>query len=94
MTKSDLKTGMKVKLRNNTVYLIVKDCDTPHNGHQDFCLIRKGGYMIGSDYNEDLTIEDSGFDIMKIYNRFGTINSDTFNLNVEKYDLIWERSNK
>lgn len=64
-TKKDLKTGMVVKTRNNTVFLVVDDK-----------LISVGGFMRLTEYNDDLTVIDesdsniqSGFDIMEVYDK-------------------------
>lgn len=62
-TKKDLKSGMVVKTRNNTMSLVVDDK-----------LISIGGFGRLTEYNDDLTVTNepdtniqSGFDIMEVY---------------------------
>lgn len=91
-TKKDLKTGMVVKTRNNTMFLVVDDK-----------LIATAGFGLLIEYNDDLTVIDqpdsniqSGFDIMEVYDEvncwgWGFARALSF---VEKKDwgkLIWKR---
>lgn len=56
-TKKDLKSGMVVKTRNNTMFLVVDDK-----------LISTAGFGRLTDYNDDLTVTALvGFDIMEVY---------------------------
>ena len=85
MKKSDLKNRMVVETRNGNRYMVV-----------DNYLMRKCGYMMLSDYNEDLTIIQTDtfistleeLDIIKIYEPYKTLGiDDAFNALIE----IWER---
>lgn len=91
-TKKDLKTGMVVKTRNNTMSLVVDDK-----------LISIGGFGRLTDYNDDLTITDepdsniqSGFDIMEVYDDV-TCWGSGFSLGLsyvekkERGTLVWKR---
>ncbi len=58
-------------------------------------LLNLDGYSNRSDYNDDLTSEDAGFDIMKVY-----MPSDYYQGNLRQVftdynlTLIWERAEK
>lgn len=90
-TKKDLKTGMVVKTRNNTMLLVVDDK-----------LISVSGFLRLTEYNDDLIITDepdsniqSGFDIMEVYevNSWGLGFSRVLSYVEEKTfgKLIWKR---
>lgn len=91
-TKKDLKTGMVVKTRNNTMLLVVDDK-----------LISVSGFLRLTEYNDDLTITDepdsniqSGFDIMEVYddiNSWGLgFSSGLSYVEKKKWGkLIWKR---
>lgn len=83
MTKSDLKNGMVVELRNGKRFLIVNDLGI---GKDSF--INLDGY---SGYDENLydVIGDSTFDITKIYKTIGHTFKNLFDN--ERLSLIWER---
>lgn len=84
MTKSDLKNGMVVAIRNGNMYLV-------HNDK----LIRKDGFVnlytsISGYYNEDMTrTNNSDFDIIRVFRS----NAQSLNtiFNQERLELIWER---
>ena len=83
MTKSDLKNGMVVELRNGKRFLIVNDLGIG----EDSC-INLDGFM---GYNENLN-DVSGFseyDITKIYKTAGNTFKNLFDN--ERLILIWER---
>ena len=90
-TKADLKTGMRVELRNGQVYIILKDFDTVTYGHQDIFLARNSTFMIGSDYSDDLTrskINKSQYDIISVFDSL----SDSWLLDINKKGkLLWQR---
>lgn len=92
-----LITGCTVELRNKERYMVVRDCNTKKYGHQDFCLIKENGFLMGSNYNEDLYVYDiehpdpcHEFDIMKIYANTN-INGNTYSMEVSEVELAWER---
>ena len=86
MTKSDLKNGMVVELRNGKRFLIVNDLGI---GKDTFSNL--DGY---SGYDENLNdISDAKtFDITKIYKTVGTTFKTLFDN--ERLSLIWEREEK
>lgn len=55
-TKSDLKDGMVVKIRDGNFYLVVGDK-----------LIGKYGFNVFSDYDDNLTCKPDSFDIIAVY---------------------------
>ena len=83
MTKSDLKNGMVVEVRNGKRFLIVNDLGIG----KDSCIYLDG--FMG--YNENLNdvIGDSTFDITKIYKTVGRTFKNLFDN--ERLSLIWER---
>lgn len=91
-TKKDLKTGMVVKTKNNTMFLVVGDK-----------LISTTGFGLLNEYKDDLTINDqpdpdiqSGFDIIEVYDDingwgFGFSRALSY-IEEKKYGkLIWKR---
>ena len=86
MTKSDLKNGMVVELRNGKKFLIVNDLGI---GKDSFIIL--DGF---SGYDENLydVIGDNTFDITKIYKTVGKTFKTLFDN--ESLSLIWEREEK
>lgn len=82
MKKSDLKNRMVVETRNGNRYMVV-----------DNYLMRKSGYLMLSDYHDDLTMKHDFFhssrelDIMKIYEPSKKLDMD----NVLRESIIWQR---
>jgi hypothetical protein len=89
MKKSDLKTGMRVKLQGGQVYIVVLDYETTNYGHQDIFFISKSGFMVGSNYDEDLVYRgDDSYDIIEVYSR----PLDAFLLDIkQRGELLWKR---
>ncbi|HZK00564.1 MAG TPA: hypothetical protein VFC79_11175 [Tissierellaceae bacterium] len=89
MKKEDLKTGMVVKLRNGTVYEVLRDTANEYYGH---ILRGKGNWVNLDKYNDDLTDSDYGlssFDIVEVHKSgLCTSNINTF---PDIYELIWKR---
>lgn len=91
MTKSDLKTGMRVKLKGGAVYIVLKEYDTSLYGHQTLVLVSKCGFMNGESYNEKLECTDDVsrfYDIDSIYACPGDSNIINHSM---LGDLLWER---
>lgn len=86
MTKSDLKNGMVVELRNGKRFLIVNDLGIG----KDSCINLDG--FLGYDENLNDVSGDSEFDITKIYKTEGTTFKTLFDN--ERLSLIWEREEK
>ena len=83
MTKSDLKNGMVVELRNGKRFLIVNDRGCGENS--SITLNRFMGY----DENLNDIMRYSEFDIIKIYKTEGNTFKTLFDN--ERLSLIWER---
>ena len=101
MKLKDLKTGMRIILRDGSEAVVLKDVITPHKseGKQDMYVYIDGGWMSSSRYNDDLTIkgENKEFDIVKVYaqNNGEYIDASVLDKNALKYmDKIWERKEK
>lgn len=99
--KEDLRerliTGRTVELRNKEHYMVIRECNTKWFGYQDFCLIKEDGFLIGSNYNEDLYLYDPDeleyfheFDIMKIYAN-SDIDHSTYSMEVSEGEVAWVR---
>ena len=86
MTKSDLKNGMVVELRNGKRFLIVNDIGIG----KDSCINLDG--FFGYDENLNDVSEFSEFDITKIYKTVGNTFKTLFDN--ERLNLIWEREEK
>ena len=86
MTKSDLKNGMVVELRNGKRFLIVNDLGIG----KDSCINLDG--FFGYDENLYDISRFSEFDITKIYKTVGNTFRTLFNN--ERLNLIWEREEK
>ena len=83
MTKSDLKNGMVVELRNGKRFLIVNDLGIG----KDSCINLDG--LLGYDENLYDISGDSTFDITKIYISSGRNFKNLFDK--DRLNLIWER---
>jgi hypothetical protein len=84
MTKSDLKTGMRVKYRNGFVRVILLDTT-----EGDIVQVEMGSSFSLTRYNEDLTVKygDKNFDIMEVYQ------CDPCQILTDKVgNLIWKRT--
>ena len=86
MTKSDLKNGMVVELRNGKRFLIVNDLGIG----KDSCINLNG--FFGYDENLYDVSGDSEFDITKIYKTEGTTFKTLFDNEI--LILTWEREEK
>lgn len=91
MTKSDLKTGMKVVLRNGDSYIVMLDCSV-YGGYNLICL--GGGYLTTGYYDSELKqstpIADCDLDIVKVFSCGNWISYLFSNINDVKWKLIWE----
>ena len=86
MTKSDLKNGMVVELRNGKRFLIVDDLGIG----KDSCINLDG--LFGYDENLNDVSGFSEFDIIKIYKTVGNTFKTLFDKEI--LSLIWERGEK
>ena len=86
MTKSDLKNGMVVELRNGKRFLIVNNFGIG----KDSCIYLDGSF--GYDENLYDVIGDSTFDITEIYKTVGHTFKTLFDN--KSLSLIWEREEK
>ena len=89
MTKSDLKNGMVVELRNEGMYLVHNGKLLNKKGIGHMNLYKERGYY-DEEYNEDLTRpNDSNWDIICVYKSNAYSLKDMFDK--EQLELIWER---
>lgn len=88
-TKADLKTGMRVKLRDGDTYIILQNVQTEHYGFQNIFLASQNGYEVGSSIKNDLTWDgDPDWDIIEVYDK--PSNSEI--LDETKFGkLLWQR---
>ena len=86
MTKSDLKNGMVVELRNGKRFLIVNDFGIG----EDSCITING--FMGYDENLNDIMRYSEYDIIKIYKTEGNTFENLFDK--DRLNLIWEREEK
>jgi len=90
MNKADLRTGIRVELRNGNRYVLLKDFYCEISGHVEFALVRNGGYMLSSAYNDDLTATsgNADWDVVKVFNITNANNV----LDVSQVGLtVWKR---
>ena len=96
MKKSDLKSGMIVQTRNGGRYLVLKDCETKLYGIQEVIFVSPSGFLIGTEFTEDLTFR-GGYRALDIVRCFrNEINSNFFEnvkslINEEKIVEEYER---
>lgn len=102
MTKTELKTGMIVMIRNGNQYLVLKDTDMKSSdfgspnilvGINNKGSIHKIGWLSLDAYEEDLTRKESltnEWDIMEVLrtDRADDVGSP------EQYKTIWYRENE
>lgn len=90
MKLSDLKTGMWVKLRDNNVYLVLKDYETCRYGKGMF-INKINGFFSFSEYRDDLKHDNhEDYDIVQVLIPSG----DAFVLDVNRLVPIWTRKEK
>ena len=102
MRLKDLKTGMRIILRNGQEYIVLKNVVTPYKyeGEQDMYISIAGDWMSSSSYNDDLTCkedDDYKYDIIKVYaqNNGDYISGSVLQKNeIRNMNLIWERKEK
>ena len=85
MVLSELKTGMRVILRDGSENVVFKDMNYNSIYHSNILLdINEGTYISLREYSNDMTMtnDDSEFDIMQVY----TID-DSFNVMIKLSDL-------
>lgn len=96
MKKSDLKTGMRVRTRNDKIWLVVTDFLI--NGEKDILFAGEhGGWMNGRAYRDDLIVKSCSctsrnYDVMEVYKIKENSNSshvDFINLGIKH--SIWRR---
>ena len=99
MKLKDLKTGMRIILRNGDELIVLKEVVTPciDEGVVDMYISTKTGWLLSTSYNDDLTMknrENKEFDIMQVYaENYGeyvsarVLKDDA----IENMDKIWDR---
>lgn len=94
MTKSDLKTGMRVGTREGEIFLVIKDIDNKYGNQERVAFVNEWGFIIGDSYNDSLKYKDGNklYDIVRVYSIDDGDNPlRKVTLNLEKRHLIWER---
>lgn len=100
MELKDLKTGMRIILRNKGEYIVLKNVITPYNdGKEDMYINIEGGWMSSNNYKNDLTerSNDKEFDIMEVYaqNNGNYLDGAVLKRDeLRNMDLIWKREEK
>lgn len=69
-------------------YLVLTDCETKFYGSQSICFINNTGFMIGSDYDKNLS-SDNEYSINALYKP--TVDGGTYSMEYKNRDLIWTR---
>lgn len=88
MKKSDLRTGMRVTLRDGSVYFVFKDVPVGDDYFDILCM--GDDYLILDDYDENLCdCDNRKYDIVKI--EIPMYIPDVFNPESKYYKVIWER---
>lgn len=88
--RKKLRSGM-IAVTPAGSYLVLTDCETVNYGSQSICFINNTGFMIGSDYDENLS-RDNEYSINALYNP--TVNGLTYKMKYKDKDLIWTRNPK
>lgn len=89
MKLSDLKTGMWVKLRNERMYVFLKDYETKLYGSGIFVYLH-GGFEPYSNYQDDMKFKDrknNCFDIVEVFKPLSTACA----LDANYLTSIWKR---
>lgn len=97
MKLEDLKTGMRIILRNKREFIVLKNVVTPYGKRGDMYIDINGGWMSNSNYKEDLTIKsgDKEWDMMELYaqNNGKYLDGEVLGRHaIERMNKIWERS--
>lgn len=93
-----LKTGMKVKLRDGRMGLVVENANVMTDGEQKFAILLKDGFCFADEYSDDkMESGFSGLDIVKVYANLtsdgrAVICSHTLDVeNISGYTEIWSK---
>ena len=98
MKLEDLKTGMRIILRNKGEYIVLKDVTSPYGATEDmYVKANNGGWISSSNYRENLTEKDGDkeWDIMEVYaqNNGKYLDGQVLEkYTIEYMDKIWERN--
>jgi len=90
MTKSELKTGMRVETNEieNNLYIVLKDCKTYSDDESELIFCQGKDYLSGDKYSDELTQADKDFTINRIYDIPSMDNLLDGN---QKGKVLWER---
>lgn len=89
--RKKLRSGM-IAVTPAGSYLVLTDCETANYGSQDFCIIGPDGFMIGSNYDENLSTIYGICSIKALYK--STVNGLTYEMKYKDKDLIWTKDPK
>jgi len=92
--KSMMKPGLVAQTRNGNWYLCVpSNHSTTVQG--EWVIAREYGHMSASSYEDDLTCDDSDYDIMRVYDPMCIIRLNPEQLaGFSTTELLWERKEK
>lgn len=93
MTKSELRTGMIVTLRNGDRCMIFRGIQTNYTNEDVLVHPDENGWMRLGSYNEDMTQKENqndSFDIMEVWEADYPLHFTSSNKE-DHYFLIWER---
>ena len=93
-SKNMLKTGYRVKFRNEQIGIVFKDCETKNYGLVDFCIINPNNYqlfIISTELDDDLryAYNDDSFDIMEVRSCY--VNRTFLERDYEDLPIVWNR---
>lgn len=97
MTKSELKTGMMVTLRNGEKYLVFKNIQTGYALGDVIVSLDGQNWDDLNSYKEDLTYEDdfeNHWDIMKVSQLFHPKTFLDLNYGSGSDETLWQRNEK
>lgn len=97
MKLEDLKTGMRIILRNKREFIVLKNVVTPYRRREDMYVDINGGWISSSSCGEDLTDKcgNKEWDIMEVYaqNNGEYLNGEVLGRHaIESMNKIWERN--
>lgn len=93
MTKSELRTGMVVTLRNGDKYMVFRGIQTNYTNEDVLVHPDANGWIRLGSYNEDMTQkgnQNDSFDIMEVWEADYPLYFMSSNKE-DHYFLIWER---
>lgn len=89
MKKTDLRTGMRVTIRDGSQFIVLLDVPIKTTGQYVDILRNKSGFLNLEDYDDNLwDCNHRKYDIIRV--EVPQCKADIFRFNAE-YDVVWER---